>query len=182
MKANEIKNLVNDEELEIIIHNIFKEQNYLEEDSLYVLDTLKGLYEETKYPGILFYIGESYFYGNNRFEKDETLGILYLKNAAQNGYYKAIEMLGVIYTTKALKMLIEARTYYELLALDYDCMYSKLDLGNNLMASYLIDSFEQHQCNYDQFYTGLGLVAESFQRGNAEANIILNVLDKKKKF
>ena len=168
--------------IEETIHELFKEQDYLEEDSLYVLEDLNELYEETKYSGILFYLGESYYFGNHRFEKDESLGIEYLKKAASDGYLKAMDMLGEIYTLKALESLNNARIYYEQLALDYDSMYSKLDLGTNLIASYLINSSGIHYHEYDQYYTGLGLIAESFQRGNLEADIILKVLDKDKKF
>ncbi len=168
-------------EIEEIIHELFKEQNFLKEDYLSVMVDLITLYDETGYPGILFYMGESYYFGNNEFEKNEILGIQYLKNAADDGYLKAMDMLGEIYTSKALEALNKARSYYEQLTYVYDSSNYKLDLGTNLIASYLIDSSIIHYHEYDQYYTGLGLIAESFQRGNSEANIILNVLEKDKK-
>ena len=178
MKLKEIYNY----EIEEEIDEYLKELLYLEENSLIFLTKLMDLYEKTKYPGIYYYIGKLYYDGIYGFEKDEILGLNYLKKSIEEGYCEAFVTLGEIYTSKAMEMLSEARTYYEQLALEHDDMISKLDLGTNLIASYLIDSSAQHYNNYDQYYTGLGLIAESFQRGNFEANIILNVLDKDKKF
>ena len=168
------KNKVYDDELESVINDLFKKQMFLEEDSLNILVELNDLYEKTNYPGILYYLGECYFYGKNKFEKDETIGLKYLKQAANLGYINAIQMLGDIYTSKAIDYLSNAYYYYEL-----DEMNCKFELGLNLMASYLINS-STHYNDYDKFYTGLGMVAESYQRGNIEANIILNVLNKGK--
>ena len=168
-----------DKEIEKTIHELFKEQNFLKEDYLSVMVDLITLYDETGYPGIPFYIGESYYYGNHEFEKNETLGIVYLKKAAEDGYLKAMDMLGEIYTSKAIDSLKQARFYYEQLTYDYDSSNYKLDLGTNLIASYLIDSSIIRYHEYDQYYTGLGLIAESFQRGNSEADILLKVLEKR---
>ena len=54
-----------DKEIEKTIHELFKEQNFLKEDYLSVMVDLITLYDETGYPGIPLYIGESYYYGNH---------------------------------------------------------------------------------------------------------------------
>ena len=176
----EVNELVLNNDLEEVICDIFMTREYTKKETLIILEMLHAFYEETKYPGFLYCLGEEYYFGS--YVNDEELGLEYFKKAAEFGYHKAIDLLGAIYTYKALSMLEQAREYYEYLALDQDCVNSKLYLGNNLMASYLIDTDFMRNNSYDQYYEGLGLVAESFQRGNSQANVILNVLDKDKKF
>lgn len=169
------KKAVYDEKVEDKMYKIINDSNL-------VIPALEKLYDETRYPGILCYLGQAYIVGFHELEnqKDEEKGIEYLKRAAEDNYIEAMEILGSIYTGKAEKQLIQAQYWYDQLGLDYNDSYGKFCLGTNFMAQYLIATPGTHYNYYDQYYNGLGLVAESFQMGCSEAYFILKVLDKDK--
>ena len=140
-----------------------------------VVPVIEKIYDETKYPGALYLLGEIYAFGYCDLGINETKGIEYFEKAAQEGYGRAKSMLSKIYLGKASRYIYKAYNYY-----DEDYNNDKMMMGNCLIADYLISSGVTHYDHHDQYFDGLTKLTEASQSGNVEADFILHVLNKDK--